>query len=166
MKFAIVSDSHNNEPNILKSIDYIKKLKLKTIIHCGDVDSPESLEIFCKNFSGEIHLAFGNSDFERDKYKKLETKYKNLHIAEEILSLSLNSTKIAVNHYPWQAESLAESGKYDIVFYGHDHTPFEKIINKTKVLNPGNLDGSRHKATFAIYDTKTNKAELILLEKL
>lgn len=166
MRFAIVSDSHCNEPNILKALGYIKKQKINILLHCGDVDSPQCLELFCENFQGEIHLVYGNSDFHRDEYKKLEATYKNLHIEGETSNLKIDSKKITSNHYPAKALKLATTGNYDLVFYGHDHTPFEKIVNNTKVLNPGNLDGSRNKATFAIYDTETDKAKLILLEKI
>ena len=39
------------------------------------------------------------------------------------------------------------------------------MVGKTKLLNPGTVAGMFQKATFAIYDTKTDKAELILLEE-
>ena len=44
--------------------------------------------------------------------------------------------------------------------------PLEKLIGKTHLLNPGTLAGMFNKATFAVYDTVTDKAKLILLEKI
>lgn len=166
MKFAIVSDSHDNEPNIIKAVNYIKEQNIATVIHCGDITSAESMAIFLKNFSGKVHIVFGNSDYIRTEIIKLENTYNNIVIHGEVGKLEIDNKKIAWSHYPHVAEKLAQRNKYDLIFYGHDHTPFEKTINKSKLLNPGNLDGSRYKATFAIYDTQADKAELILLEKL
>ena len=35
MKIAIISDTHNNWPNFKKAIEWIKKEKIKLILHCG-----------------------------------------------------------------------------------------------------------------------------------
>jgi len=79
---------------------------------------------------------------------------------------SPDGKKIAFVHYPDKAEELAKTGKYDLIFYGHDHKPWEKLVGQTKMLNPGTLAGMFSKPTFAIYDTATDKAQLILLEKI
>jgi len=61
---------------------------------------------------------------------------------------------------------MAKSGDYDAVFYGHNHIKNKERIADCLVLNPGEI--SAHKtgeATFAIYDTKTNDAEIFSLSK-
>ena len=58
------------------------------------------------------------------------------------------------------------SGRYDYVFYGHNHTPWEEKIGNTVVANPGTLAGMFQKATFAVLDTKNKKLELKILEIL
>lgn len=166
MRVAIISDSHDNEPNILKALKYIAELKVKTIVHCGDICNPESLELFAKNFAGEIYLVYGNGDFEQKDLKKIAADHHNVHLLGEVGEVTLGDKKIAFNHYPTKARTLAQTGKYDLVFYGHTHTPWEEMENKTKLLNPGTLAGLRNKATFAIYDTATDKATLTLLEKI
>ena len=50
--------------------------------------------------------------------------------------------------------------------YANNHRPWEETIGQTKLLNPGTLAGLFQKATFAVYDTETDKAQLVLLEKL
>ncbi|MCX6797241.1 MAG: metallophosphoesterase family protein, partial [Candidatus Doudnabacteria bacterium] len=59
-----------------------------------------------------------------------------------------------------------ESQKYDFVFHGHTHKPWQETIGKTIIINPGTLAGLFNKATFAVFDTETKKAQLILLEKI
>ena len=61
---------------------------------------------------------------------------------------------------------LAESGKYDFVFYGHNHKPWIEEIGETFLANPGTLAGLFNKATFAILDTENKKLELKILERV
>lgn len=164
MKFAILSDSHNNEPNIKKAIEYLNKNKITQLIHCGDIDTAQDLELLANNFNGKIDFVFGNSDYGKNDFKKIYEGNKKITCHGDQGELEIDGIKIGFIHYPLLAEELAETKKYDLVFYGHNHLPFEKNIGKTKLLNPGNLDGSRTKATFAVYDTATKTPELIILE--
>ncbi len=166
MRVAIFADSHDNLPNIYKALDYLKNQGINLIIHCGDVCAPSVMKEIAQKFKGEFHLIFGNVDGDQEKMRELAKGLNNLTIHGQIGELILDRKKIAWCHYPWQAEKLAQTNKYEVIFYGHDHKPWEKQINKTKLLNPGTLAGLFAKATFAIYDTKSNKAQLILLEKI
>ncbi|MFH0856920.1 MAG: metallophosphoesterase family protein, partial [bacterium] len=74
--------------------------------------------------------------------------------------------KIAFCHFPREAKDLAESGKYDFVFYGHTHKPWEEMVGKCKMLNPGTLAGMFYKATFAVWNVENDRFELKLLELL
>lgn len=166
MRFAIISDSHDNLPNIYKAIDYIQKQGIKTIIHCGDVCAPGVMKEITSKFNGEIHLVFGNVDGDQEMMQKISEQTPNLTIYGQTGELKLDNKKITWTHYPWLADELAKTQKYDLIFYGHDHKAWEKIEGKTTLRNPGTLAGLFAKPTFAIYDTKNDKAELILLEKI
>ncbi|MEK6959962.1 MAG: metallophosphoesterase family protein, partial [Nanoarchaeota archaeon] len=77
-----------------------------------------------------------------------------------------DTAKIFITHYPLLAKPMAKSGEYDAVFYGHDHVKNMDKIKDCIIVNPGEI--SAHKtgiATFAMYDTKTNTAEIIELKK-
>ena len=166
MKIAIISDTHDNLINFKKALSWIKKRKIKTIIHCGDVFKPSVLKRALENFSGKTHIVFGNTD--KDYFSSLED-FKSLpkvKIWTKAGEIETDKRKIAFCHLPESAKHLAGSQKYDIVFYGHSHKPWIEKIGKTKLVNPGNLAGIFYKATFAFYDTKTGKLELKILEKL
>jgi predicted phosphodiesterase len=77
--------------------------------------------------------------------------------------LNLAEKKIAFTHYPVTAEKLAEIGKYNLVFYGHNHKPWEEKIGHTILLNPGEIQARDGKPTFAIYDLAKMKAKLVIL---
>lgn len=168
MKIAIVSDTHDNLANFKKAIGWIKKEKIKLLIHCGDICAPLTLKEGLKDFSGKAHIVFGNVDGERYLITKrvYEKETPNVIIHGELGELEINGKKIAFLHSPEFARGLAFTQKYDLVFYGHSHKPWEEKIGKSRLINPGNLAGLFYKATFGVYDTKEDKLELKILENL
>ena len=153
MKFAIISDTHDNFANITKAINWIKKEKIELILHCGDICRQETMADMQKLFPGEIKFVRGNGDYDLD----------DVPLEMEVL---VDDKKVFMNHYPEVAKKAAKSGNYDLVFYGHTHKPWEEKVGKCRLVNPGELAGQRFKACFAIYDTQTEKLELKILEKL
>ena len=150
MKIAIVSDTHNNWVNFKKAIDWVKKQKISLILHCGDISSQETIDQAKKYFNGEIKFVKGNADYDLDIPDKME--------------LEVDGKKIAFCHFPDLAKKLAQSGKFDVVFYGHTHRPWDEKIGECHMINPGELAAHFYKATLAVYDTATEKLELKVLE--
>jgi hypothetical protein len=193
MKIAIISDTHDNLANLKKAASWIKKEKIKVLIHCGDIFKPETLKDSLKEYRGKIYILFSEADasfskIPEDSFEDLpksKPRSKNFYlkkilgrspVVNEVLlrgkvfeksgQIKINGKKIAFTHFPEIARNLAKSQKYDLVFYGHTHKPWEEKIGKTRLVNPGNLAGILFKPTFAVYDTKSNKLDLKILEKL
>lgn len=167
MKIAILSDSHDNLPNLEKALNYINKQDAKMLIHCGDVCAPATLKFIAERFDKPIHLCFGNVD--GDKYNMTRLAYeelKHVKIHGDVGELELDGKKIAFVHYPYMARGLATEGEHRIVFYGHDHKPWEEDVGATKIVNPGNIANIFYKPSFALYDTQTGSLELKILDKL
>ena len=165
MKIAIVSDSHDNLPNIDKMLAYCKQEKIKTMLHCGDVCAVAVLEYLGKNFNGQIYLILGNVSGEPDKMAAQAQATGIKYLGEEG-EVKFGGKKIYLVHYPIKARQIAKAGRYDLVFYGHNHKPWEETIGKTRLVNPGTLAGLFQKATFAVYNTADDHLELIILERL
>ncbi len=161
MQIAIVSDSHDNLPNIDEMLRIVAERGITTMIHCGDVCAPGVLKYLSENFAGDIHLAYGNVDGDIPGMEKKAGDNVTLH--GEVGTLELGGKTIVFNHYPDRAKELAAEGGCDIVFYGHTHKPWEEAVNGTRVVNPGTLAGLFAKPTFAIYNTANDNLELILL---
>jgi len=159
MKIAIISDSHDNSTNLKKIYLIIKEEKIKTIIHCGDIASIDILKEIFSKFEGKIYAALGNLDKDRDFSIEKDPKLPQLKVFPEYGTIK----DIAFTHFPEIAKKLSENNKYKIVFYGHTHKPWEEKINKTRMVNPGNVAGIIYRATFAIYDTITEKLILKIL---
>ncbi len=153
MKFAIISDTHDNMANFNKVIDFLHKEKINMILHCGDISTQETVDEATKSFKGEIKFVRGNADY-------------SLENIPETMEIELGGKKIFFNHYPDVARKIAESEKYDLVFYGHTHRPWEERVGNCRLVNPGEVAGQRFKPTFAVYDTEKDFLELKILEKL
>ena len=157
-KIAIISDTHNNYSAGEKVRDILIKEKIKFIIHCGDIGEPGYLKEIFKGF--RIRAVLGNMD---EGYGDIE-EYQNLPdiiVYKETGEEEINGEKMAFTHFPEKAKKLAETGNYDIVFYGHTHKPWEEKIEKCLLINPGNATGTFYNPSFAIYDG--DKFELIIL---
>jgi hypothetical protein len=168
MRIAIISDTHDNEPNIEKFLSWAKENKIEAIIHCGDIATGDTVELLAKNFSGEIYLVYGNMDFSyRDDIYLASDNSDNAKVLGDQGKISLANLNIGFCHHPEPAKELAQSGNYQLVFYGHTHKPWmETLTNGCQLINPGTLGGVFQKATFAVFDTATNKLELKILELL
>jgi len=166
MKIGIISDTHDNVPNLEKALAWMNQNKIEALIHCGDLCAPGVLvNVLAPQFFKPIHMVFGNvEDF--DLLPKKVADYNHIIHYGDVGEFELGGKKIGCVHYPDEAKKMAETGKYDMVFYGHSHKPWEETINNTKLVNPGTLAGLFQKATFAVYDTKTEKLELKILETL
>lgn len=168
MKIAVISDTHNNLNNLKSLLGFLEKEKIEILIHCGDVAGKEPLDFILDNFKGKVWVALGNMDkgyFSQADVEELE-KEKRIKIFPFWGELEIKDKKIAFVHFPEKARDLALSGKYDIVFYGHTHKPWEERIGKCLLLNPGNLAGLFYPPTFAVYDFEREKTELIFLDKI
>ena len=158
-KIAIISDTHDNLDNIAAAIRVIKQKNAELIIHAGDFCSPYT----AFPFSGiDIPLigVFGNNDGDklalRDKFSDIGEIFDYSH------QLIVDGKKILITHYPDLVESLAKSGDYDFVIFGHTHKLEIYTKGKTTVINPGTLSGDlAQSSTFIVLDTLTNQTEVI-----
>ncbi|MBU1132029.1 YfcE family phosphodiesterase [Patescibacteria group bacterium] len=167
MKIAICSDSHDNLSNIEKFLKFCEDNDIHRIFHCGDVTEKETREYFLKNFSGEIDFVDGNAEIEVQEKQKRTNRFQKIKKSPvPYLQYEIDKIKIAVCHQRDKAIRLAKSGQFHIVFYGHNHKPWQEKMEKTYLINPGNLAGMFYRASFAVYDTATKKLELNLLEQL
>ena len=160
MKIAVFSDVHDNLVRWLEAVEIIKTEKVKIGICCGDIGELQTLETVAQSFK-TLYLALGNLDYKiKDKTGLFP---ENVMSSPDFGEVELRGRKIAFAHNHYLGRQLAKSGKYDVVFYGHTHTPWEEKIGNMVLLNPGEISGQFGKASFAIYDLQNMKAELKIL---
>ena len=160
MKIVIFSDSHDNVSNLEAALSQAQEADV--LIHCGDLCSPFIVERMGSMLNGiPVHVVWGNNEGDVRLICRNAANYPNLELHGEFASLSLDGLRVAVNHYPEIARSLAASGEYDLVCYGHDHIAHHSIVSSCSLLNPGQIMGMNGKATFASFDTQTRSVKFV-----
>ena len=168
MKIAVISDTHDHKVNILSAVSKINERNADVLIHCGDFVAPFVRRWF-DNLNDKIkenfYGVFGNNDGERVYLKENLGKICNL-VGMEIIK-EFGGKRIFVAHMPSQKtiDALANSGKFDIILFGHTHAIVNKRFdNGVLVVNPGEACGYlTGKSTFVIIDTEKMEAEIIEL---
>ncbi len=178
MKIAIISDIHDNLANLKRFLELAKELGIESIICCGDVTTPETLEELVKNFTGTIKLVCGNAEIRREEFFDVAKRCQNLEVFAEKGEWEIEGLKLAFIHRPDRVRGLSgpsvDKESHQFIFYGHTHQPWIRIVPEdgpsgavqgpssgtTIAANPGTLGGFSTTPTFAILDTETRQLEL------
>lgn len=131
---GIISDTHDNIPNILKAVEIFKKNKVEFVIHCGDVVAPATIPYF----SGlNMKFVFGNCDGDRTRIEE-KCKEQGFEHHGRIIELKLKGKTIGVFH----GDDILINDKmlrkgFDYYIHGHTHIPEDKTVGNTRILCPG-----------------------------
>jgi putative phosphoesterase len=163
MKMAIISDIHDNLPNLKKCLFWCQENKIEKIICAGDVTNSETLQILSVEFKGEIFLIRGNADiYDEDEI----VAYDNIYYGGRFAIFEIAGIKVGVCHEPIFFGEVLSKGDCNIIFYGHTHKPWIEIKKGVQTVNPGTLGGVFTPATFSFWDTTSGQLELKLLNSL
>lgn len=162
MKIAIISDTHDNKANLALALKAIQEKGATTLLFCGDFCAPFMLKEMASQFSGDIHVVFGNNDGDQFSMTSIAQDLPNMILHGEYAALNLGGKRIGMTHYPFYAEAMAKSGDYDLVCFGHDHEARVLTFGAGLAVNPGCL--YEKPAAFAIYDTTAHAATLFKLD--
>ena len=161
MKIGIMADSHDNLPNIEKSVNIFKQEKIDLLFHAGDFVSPftarELKKIQCP-FTG----VFGNNDGDK---LFLTSQFKEIGpIYPEPYKANIEGKEIIVFHKNNVITELAKSQAYDVIIYGHTHQVDFHKEGKTTIINPGECGGwLTGKSTVAILNLDDLSVEILNL---
>ena len=161
MKIGIISDTHDNLPQIRKAVKVFNREKVELVLHAGDFVSPfTSLEF--KNLNCPLKGVFGNNDGDK---LYLQEKFKGIgELYPAPYNVNINSKNVIMLHKEKLIDALAESQKYDVIIYGHTHRSDLRKIGKTLIINPGECGGwLTGKSTIALLDLETLEAKIINL---
>jgi uncharacterized protein len=163
MKIGLISDTHDNINNIQNAVSLFNDRSVSFVIHAGDITSPKAVEAFT-----EVKLigVLGNNDVDvaglRNAFDKIGGQLKG-----ELCEIEQDDLIFAIYHGTdsKKKESIIQSGKYDVVVYGHTHRIQNKRVGKTLVINPGTANGwfFGYRATAVVFDTKTSESEFLYL---
>lgn len=167
MKIAILSDIHDNIWEFEKVKTQINGIA-NAIIYCGDFCAPFTAGALSK-LNIPVYACLGNND--SDQIGLVRSGGPNFiwtSLGQEIGVITLENRNIAYCHYPRLAHLVAAHNDFDAVFFGHTHQAEVKNHDKTLLMNPGAVCGIQNgvpgAASYGMYDTTSNSAEIIVLE--
>lgn len=161
MRIGILSDTHGNQRMVRRALAELRQRGITTVLHCGDIDDPETVELFC---GLTVHFVFGNCDIDKGALRAAMAGIgATLH--ESFGSVEMEGVKLAFLHGDNQGllRDVERSGYYDFLFYGHTHQAEEHRSGPTRIINPGALHRVRQK-TFVVLDLQSREIELVTIE--
>ena len=163
MKVGIISDTHDHHRNVLKAIEVFNREKVDYILHAGDIVSPFTAATFGQVKDAKFIAVFGNNDGEK---LFLKTTIENFggEIHENSYTGQVGGKRIFMTHRLSVLNEVAESGKFDLVIYGHTHRKDIHKIGNTLVINPGEAtDWLTDESNVVILELDNMKCEIISL---
>ena len=161
MHIGILSDTHGNRRTVNLALAELRDRGVTTILHCGDIDDPETVELF-RGFT--IHFVFGNCDYDKAALREAMAHIgATLH--DSFGSVEIEGVRLAFTHGDDKhlMRDVERSGYYDFLFYGHTHQAEEHRTGPTRVINPGALHRARPK-TFIVLDLESRNVEQVTVE--
>ena len=128
MRIGIVSDIHDNVWTLQAALTRLHNADI--LICCGDLCSPFTVSLMADGFSGPIRIVDGNNEGDWPRITQQVAKYAHVHLYGEFFQEEI-------------ALRIAQSGKYDLVCYGHNHR--FAMEQRGSTLTPGTLLGYFHR---------------------
>jgi len=158
---GVMSDSHDNMTQIRKAVAFFKDAGCDLVLHAGDMVAPFAARELAA-LGIPVRAVFGNCDGEKQGLEMAFEKFGEIKDAP--LLFSQGGRRILLVHYHFSVATYASSGKYEVIIYGHTHTPDIRKEGKTLLLNPGEAGGwLTGKSTAALLNPEKLEAEIIPL---
>jgi len=160
VKIAVVSDTHDSLSKVREFVKRVNEEKVEFVIHCGDFVSPFTVKLLLSELRCDFMGVFGNNDGEVAGLLKVSGRL----IEKPPVAKLIGSFRFAVMHEPLFVESLAKSGDFDFILYGHTHQIDVRVVDGCQVVNPGELCGYlTGKSSFAILEPGQSTVEIVRL---
>ena len=155
MKVGLISDTHDNLPQIEKAVGFFNDKGVNFVIHAGDFVAPFSVALLSKLNCDWVGV-YGNNDGEKEGLlQKSDGRIKG-----EIAEVELEGKRILVIH----DLSKYDGKEADVVVFGHTHKAEVKREGGRLFVNPGECGGWLYgKSTVAILDLSELKVDFIEL---
>jgi putative phosphoesterase len=155
MRIGVLSDTHGHRAKTERVVDVFHQRQIDLVIHCGDIGSPEIVELLSP---WPAHFVFGNVDDPSELRPAIVRLGKVCH--ERFGAIELDGLHIAFLH-----GDTAQSGQWDLVCFGHSHVAEISQRGSTKLLNPGAVYRSA-RPSVAIVEVPALIVDLAMLRDL
>ena len=144
---------------ISKAVALFNAEQVVQVLHAGDIVSPFTFELL-RGLQAPFGGVFGNND--GDRLLLRERSAGALHTQPHFVTL--DGMRGVIVHEPQLVKSLARSGDFDLVVYGHTHVPDVHREGTALVVNPGKAASlNKGRSTVAVLETETREARIVEL---
>jgi putative phosphoesterase len=113
----------------------LESLGVDAVLHCGDIGSMAVVELFA---AWPAHFVFGNCDSDHEKFAaQIARAGQTCHGPFGELEFEGVSVALLHSHDGRRFRQTIDSGKYELVCYGHTHVAAIDRHGETLVVNPG-----------------------------
>jgi len=161
MRIGVLSDSHDNRPSIRRAAVLFRDAGCALVVHAGDFVAPfAALEL--KAAGCPVRAVFGNCDGEKEGLRAALAPFGSIGEAPAVFEAG--GLRFLLTHLNAPVEAFVRRHKYDVIIFGHTHTPEVRRAGKTLILNPGEAGGwMSGRSTVALLDGESAEAEIIVL---
>ncbi len=149
---AIVSDSHDQIPNLQQALAQIRESDAGMLLHLGDLCAPFMIRHLAEGFPGPIHIILGNNDGDGRLLQTVAAGFPHVTLHGIYAEVDFAGRQFALIHYPEPARRIAQARVFDVVGYGHNHLQNCEQIGPTYLINPGELLGINTAPSWGLYD--------------
>ncbi len=159
MKLAVLSDTDDN----VRKVNVALHMMAHAVVHCDDLCSPfvvGSMATFLPDTT-PVHNIWGNNEGDIRLICMKATEHENITLHGDFASLNFHDLQVALTHYPTIARSLAASGHYQLVCYGHNRCAHRARTDNCILLNPVELLGLKGNTSLAWFQTITHTVQFV-----
>jgi len=137
LRLGVVSDTHNQLPNVCRIVELFNAARVEQVVHTGDITQAKTLEVFAR-LDAPLTGVYGNNDLERDALDAAARSY-GFRFSDPPLSLELGTRRIMVVHDPLEFEGVPD--RFEIGLHGHTHRHRDERSRGRLLFNPGECAG-------------------------
>lgn len=137
MILGVLSDTHGQIKTTERAIRLFAEKNVTEIIHCGDIGGENIVTLFQDI---PTHFVLGNMDVSGDAIDRV-ARTTGGFFYQYFGSLKRENKRIAFlhGHQSDRFSTELDSGLWDLICFGHTHTPTFERHGNTHLLNPGAL---------------------------
>ena len=140
MRIGIVSDTHNNLPNVQRIVELFNAAGVSKVVHTGDITQPKTLDCLA-GLQMPLYAVYGNNDEGEREALATAAQRHNFVLTDPPLWLDWASRRILVVHDPCDLKQIPDIDAGDIILHGHTHRLRIEQQGTGLIFNPGECAG-------------------------
>ena len=139
MRIGVVSDTHNNLPNVARIVELLNGARVERVVHTGDITQPKTLDAFALLEAPLIGVWGNNDEGERPELESAARRH-GFDFYDPPLELHWAERRLVVVHDPRDFDHALRP-HHHLALHGHTHLRTEDRSNGTFIFNPGECAG-------------------------